>query len=145
MYIYIYIYIYSYLCMYICICGTRPYADSGTPALSLCRSSSVNALLLPFPGLKSWGLRTGIYSASRIHGTPPKDLRFAWSYAIICWTASRSAVNTSKIVPRRVWGHILKPCFTNVFSGHLFVTHYMWCDLHGVPHTSGTRCDLNCV
>ena len=52
------------------------------------------------------------YSASRIHGTRKKDLRFAWSYVILCiCEPARSAVNESKIVPHRECGHILKPCW----------------------------------
>ena len=41
--------------------------------------------IFPDWAFENWPQAT-IYSALRIHGTHQKDLRFAWSYVVSCWT-----------------------------------------------------------
>ena len=45
------------------------------------------------------------YSALRIHGTRRKDLRFAWSYAISCWTTVKSCPTEYADI---FWSHMYK-------------------------------------
>ena len=45
------------------------------------------------------------YSALRIHGTRPKDLRSAEAMLLLV-----EPVNNKKLVPCRICRHLLKPC-----------------------------------
>ena len=62
------------------------------------------------------------YSALQIHVTRQPDL-FCTK---LCYHILNhiEPVNNSKLVPRRVCIHLLKPCLNNCLSGYLFVTHY---------------------
>ena len=59
-----------------------------------------------------------------MHGTRQKDLLFAWSYVIVCWTSAKCCKITVKVCPAEYadifWSHA-KACF----SGYLSVTHYL--------------------
>ena len=55
------------------------------------------------------------YRALRIHGTRQEDLRLLREAMLLLFEPAWGAVNNSENMPRRVRGHILKPCSKAVF------------------------------